>query len=415
VFRKTVLSLIAAALAGGVFASSAAASPLRLYMGEPAAFATLGHWCGGIAQAVYVTGFSARGYPTGNVHLETRCGGSGRGGGGGSTTYTATASVEWTWFGETRSYGPMKGGLEAKPAEDGFGDKLYNVGSAAYLETGNPTLQPPAAPTGVAAFVGLYEPSENVEYLRLTVGWNEAPETEQLVRYSTVTATPVGSTAPVLSTTTSSNYFREASIGPVEPSTTYRITVTNTDAEGTSEASTPIELKTPNSDGEAEREYAFDGCSSDYGTIKLTPGLTEVPAVQKITVKGTLSGCHGPNTPESGTYSVTEQTTEPVTCSYLTSASTTPTTTTGKLSVKWLPSEEGTSKGTLTVPVSEASLSGISGSLKGGPFEASTPVKASSIFETFTGASLCGVPQGKKLVEKPVKAGTFSTSEVELH
>jgi len=414
-FRKALLGVSTAVLISAIVASTASAGTLRLYMGEPAAFQALGHWCGGIKQAVYVTGFSAHGYPTGNAHLETTCGGSGRGGGGHSTTYTTTASVEWTWFGETRSYGPMNGTLEAKPAEDAFGDKLYNVSSAAYLETGAPPLKPPAAPTSIAASIGLYEPSENVEYLRLTTGWTEAPETEGLVKYSTVTATPVGSSAPVLSTTTSSNYFREASIGPVEPSTTYRVTVTNTDAEGTSEPSAPIEIKSPNSDGEAEKEYAFDGCTSDYGTIKMTPGLTETEAVQSITIKGTLSGCHGPNTPESGTFSVAEKTTAAVTCSYLQSSDTTPTTTAGKLTVKWLPLEEGTSKGTLTVPVSEVSLVGIAGSLKGGPFEAATPIKAASIVESFTGASMCGVPQGVKHTVKPVKAGTFSTSEVELH
>jgi len=413
--RKVVLGLAAAVLASGILANTASAGTLRLYMGEGPAFATLGHWCGGIKQAVYVTGFSTHGYPTGNAHLETTCGGSGRGGGGHSTTYTATASVEWTWFGETRSYGPMTGTLEAKPAEDGFGDKLYNVGTAAYLETGAPPLKPPSAPTGISASVGLYEPSENIEYLRMAVSWTEAPETEALIKYTTVTATPVGSEAPVLSTTTSSNYFREVPLAPAVPNTTYRITVTNTDAEGTSETSAPIEITSPNSDGEAKKEHPFDACTSNTGTIKMTPGLTETEAVQSITIKGTLSGCEGPNVPESGTYTVKEKTTEPVTCSYLQSSAATPTTTVGTLAVKWLPLEEGTSKGTLTVPVSEVSLVGISGSLKGGPFEAATPIKAASIFESFTGASMCGVPQGPKHIVKAVKAGTFSTSEVALH
>ena len=76
--------------------------------------------------------------------------------------------------------------------------------------------------------------------------------------------------------------------------------------------------------------------------------------------------------------------------------------------------EEGTSKGTLIVPLSEVPMAGVSGTLKGGPFEASTPIKAGSISESFTGASTCGVPQGKLKIVKPVKAGTFSTSEVEF-
>jgi len=413
--RRTVLTLGATLVCCVAFANPAWAGTQRLYMGEGPAFAVLGRWCGGIQQQVYVTGFSAHGYPTGNVHLQTTCGGSGRGGGGHSTTYQATASVEWTWFGETRSYGPIAGALEAKPAEDAFGDKVYNVGTAAYLEATNPPIKAPAPPTGIGTSVGLYEPSENIEYLRLSVAWTEAPETESLIKYSTVTATPVGSSAPVLTYTTSSNYFREAGLGPLEPTTTYRVTVTNTDAEGTSEPSAPVEIKTPNSDGEAEREYANNGCTSSSGSVKLSPGLTETPAVQSIVVKGVLSGCHGPTTPESGTFTVKEKTTEPVSCSYLQSASVTPTTTAGALAVKWLPAEEGSSKGTLAFPVSETGIAGLAGSLKGGPFETAVPVKAASVSESFTGAQYCGVPQGAKGVVKPVKAGSFSTGEVELH
>jgi hypothetical protein len=174
--RRVVLITVASALVCAGLASSAyAASPIRLYLSEGAAFQVLGHWCGGIQQQVYATGFATNGYPTGNVYMSTRCGGSGKGGGGGSTTYTGTASVEWTWFGETRSYGPLKGTLEAVTAEDSHGDKVYNVGTAAYLETGTPPLQPPAAPTGVSASVGLAESGES-EFLRMTVGWTVAPE-----------------------------------------------------------------------------------------------------------------------------------------------------------------------------------------------------------------------------------------------
>lgn len=412
--RRALLGVAAVTIAGCALAGTASASTIRLYMGEGPAFATLGHSCGGIKQEVFVTGFGVNGYPTGNVRLETKCGGSGRGGGYKVTTYTATASVVWTWFGETRSYGPMSGSLEASPTEDAFGDKLYNVGSAAYLETGTPPLQAPAAPTGITAGVALVEAGTS-EYLQMTVGWTEAAETEALVKYSTVTATPVGSSAPVLTTTTSSNYFRSASLAPVQPNTTYRITVTNTDAEGTSEPSSPIEITSPNSDGEAPKEHQYDSCTSNHGKITLSPGITETPAVQSIVVSGELSGCDGPNVPETAKYKVKEMTTEEVACSYLHSASVEPTTTAGTLTVKWQPIEEGTSKGTLTVPVSEEPLAGITGSLKGGPFETAVPIKANSIFEAFNGSSLCGIPQGKKAVIRPVKLGYFSTSEVEFH
>ena len=409
--RKTVLVFATAAIVSGALAGAAsAAETLRLYMGEGPAFAVLGHWCGGIQQEVYETGFSSRGYPIGNVHLKTTCGGSGRGGGGHSTTYTQTAGVEWTWFGETRSYGAASGGLEAKPATDAYGDRLYNVGSAAYLEKGTPPLSPPAAPTNIGVSVGLAE-SGSSEYLQMNVAWTEDPETEVLISSSTVTATPVGSSAPVLTYTSSSNYFREAHLAPAEPNTKYVVVVTNTDAEGTSQTSTPVEVTTPNSDGEAEKEHrTYNTCSSNSGTIKMSPGLSETPHVQTIKVSGTLAGCEGPSVPESASYSLKEQTTEPVTCSYLQQSTTTPTTTSGKFAVTWA-EKEGVSTGTLTLPISEASLTGISGTLGGGPLSASTPINASSIYETFPP---CGVPQGKKGTIKPIKTGTFSTSEVEF-
>jgi hypothetical protein len=381
-------------------------------MNEGAAFRVLGHSCGGIQQEVYARGFGTNGYPIGDVHLQTRCGGSGRGGGGGTTTYTGTASVVWTWFGETRSYSSLSGPLEGLSAEDSHGDKVYNVGTAAYLETGTPPLQPPGAPTGVSASIGLAEEGTS-EFLRMTVYWTVAPETASLLKYSTITATPVNSNAPVL-TKTVIPYFSGGYVQPVEPNTTYRVTVTSTDSEGTSEPSAPIEIKSPNSDGEAEKEHkTYDSCAVNQGTIKLTPGLTETPHIQAITLTGQLSGCEGPNVPETGSYVDHLKTTEAVTCSALSSASTEPTTksTTG-LTVTW--SEEGPSKGTLIAPLSEVPMTGVSGTLKGGPFEASTPIKASSISESFTEASMCGVPQGKRQIVKPVKVGTFSTSEVEF-
>ena len=410
--RRVILGImVSASVCAGLVSSASAATPIRLYLSEGAAFSILGHWCGGIQQQVYATGFASNGYPTGNVYMSTRCGGSSRDGGGGSTTYTGKASVVWTWFGETRSYGTLNGSLEAREAEDGHGDKVYNVGTAAYLATGMPPLQAPAAPTGVTASVGLAEAGES-EFLRMTVGWTVAPETAGLLNSSTVTATPVNSSGPVLTTTVGS-YFSAAALQPVEPNTTYRVTVTNTDSEGTSEPSVPVEITSPNSDGEATKEHQTDdSCSVDQGTIRLTPGLTNTPHIQRITLSGQLSGCNGPNVPEAGSYVDHLKTTEAVTCSALSSASTVPTTKSTSLRITWI--EEGTSKGTLTVPLSEVPMTGISGTLKGGPFETATPIKASSISESFAEASMCGVPQGKRQIVKPVKVGTFSTSEVEF-
>jgi hypothetical protein len=412
--RRVVLSIVASLLVcAGLASAASAAAPIRLYLNEGAAFSILGHSCGGIQQEVFATGFGTNGYPTGNVHLQTRCGGSGRGGGYKTITYTGTASVAWTWFGETRSYGPLTGALEGVAAEDSHGDRVYNVGTAAYLETGTPPLQPPAPPTGVTATVGLWEEGSTA-FLRMIVGWTVAPETAGLIKSSTATATPVNSSAPVLTTTVGS-YFSSAALQPVQPSTKYRVTVVNTDSEGTSEPSVPIEITSPNSDGEAPKEHrTYISCTVNHGTIKLTPGLTETPHVQTITVSGELSECYGPGAPDTGKYVDHLTTTEEVTCSALSSASVEPTTKSTGFSVKWLPLEEGTSKGALTVPLSEVPMTGISGTLQGGPFPASTPIKAASIAESFTGAATCGQPQGKAKTVKPVKVGTFTTSEVEF-
>jgi hypothetical protein len=397
-------------------ASTAAAAPISLVLSQGSAFAILGHSCGGIQEKVYATGFGSNGYPTGDALLSTRCGGSGRGGGYKTTTYTASASVVWTWLGETRSAAPLAGPAEENgsfSAVDSHGDHLYNVGSAAFLETGEPPLQPPAAPTEVSAAIGLYEAGET-EYLRMTVTWAVAPETAGLISSSTVTATPVHSSAPVLSATTSGSWAT-AELGPIAPNTIYRVTVTNTDAEGTSEPSAAVELKSPNSDGEGEKEQKnTETCERNSGLITLSPGLTETPTVQNVTVRGALKGCDGPYGFESGSYVDHLRTSEPVACPVLASASIEPITTPVSLRVTWLGGEGGVSKGTLTLPLSEVPLSGLSGTLMGGPFASPTSIEAASVYERFAGAASCGVPQGKRGVVQRVRLGAFSTSEVEF-
>ena len=411
--RRALLSLAASGIVFAGFASAASASsPIRLYMGENAAFAVLGHSCGGIQEQVYVDGFAANGYPQGTAHLSTRCGGSGRGGGGHTTEYTATAGVIWTWYGETRSYSVPGGPLEASEATDSHGDRVYNIGTAAYLEDGSPPIRPPAAPTGITTSVGLYEPSENVEYLRLSVGWTVDPETAGLLSESTITATPKGGGTTL--TAGFGAYFSSGYIDNVQPDTTYVVSVTSTDAEGTSAPSVPVEVKTPNSDGEVEKErQSTTGCEQDSGTIKLSPGLSETPHVQNITIKGTLRECAGKLGIESGVYTEHLRSTEEMSCATLQSASLTPTTEALSLAVKWVPAEEGTSKGSLIIPITEAPLTGLSGTLDGGPFSSPTSIAASSVTESFSGGPSCGVAEGKKKA-KAVKTGEFSTTEVEL-
>lgn len=418
--RRITLGAALAALICLGSASVASASPIQLVLSQGAAFSILGHSCGGIQEKVYATGFGADGYPTGDVYMQTRCGGSGRGGGYKTTTYSAWATVSWGWFGETRTYARLEGAAEENTsfsAEDAHGDRIYNSGTAAYLETGEPPLQPPAPPSGVTASVSIFEAGET-EYLRMQVGWTPAAETANLITSSTVTATPVKSGAPVLTATVSGS-ATSAYLSPVAPSTTYVVTITSTDAEGTSEASSPIEVTSPNEDGEAGGGGGGGGaegsftCEQSSGTIKLSPGLSETPSVQAMTIKGTLAGCDGKLAPgEGASYVAHLTTTEEVTCSTLQSISAEPTTTPVSLTVKWLPKGSGTSHGALVLPLTELGVS-LRGTLEGGPFAAAQNLFASSLSESFTGGPECGVPPAKGKA-KPVKSGTFATSSVEI-
>jgi hypothetical protein len=408
------LSAIAAtSLCLGFAPAAGAAASVQLLLSQSAAFALLGHSCGGIQERVYATGFAASGLPAGDVYMQTRCGGSGRGGGYKTTTYSAWASVTWDWFGDTRSFATLEGAAEENTsfsAEDAHGDRVYNIGTAAYLETGEPPLRPPGAPTGVTATVSLYESGET-EYLRMQVGWTPAAETADLITSSTVTATPV-TPGPAVLTASVSGAWASAYLGPVQPNTTYRVSVTNSDREGTSEESTPIELTSPNGDGGGGGVAGPETCEQNSGTIKLSPGLSETPHVQGITVKGELSGCAGPAEPTEGAYVAHLTTNEEVTCSALTSISGEPTTTPVSLVVKWSPRSSGNSHGTLVLPLTE--LGGaLEATLLGGPFQAPQKVFASGLSESFTGGPTCGAPPAKGKA-KPVKSGTFTTGPVEI-
>jgi hypothetical protein len=248
--RKISLVVWPVALLGvASFASPAsAATTTHLLMSQSAAFGVLGHSCGGIQEQVYARGFGAGGYPIGDAYLKTSCSTGGRG--SRPATFTAWASVTWDWFGDTRSYSRLATAPEGLSttfsATDTHADRIYNVGTSAYLETTNPPVVAPAAPTKVAATLWATEVGESV-LLRFQVTWTPAPATARLITSSTVTATPLASTAPVLVTTVSGS-AANAMVGPLQPSTTYRITVTNADREGTSKPSAPIEATTPSLD-----------------------------------------------------------------------------------------------------------------------------------------------------------------------
>jgi hypothetical protein len=239
----------------GAWPAYGAAANTKLLLSQGDAFAVLGHSCGGIQEKVYATGFAADGHPTGNVYLSTSCGGSGRGGGYTSTTYAAWAAVTWDWLGETRSYGALQGAAEANPtfsAEDAHHDRVYNNNGAAFLETTEPPLAPPAAPTSVSAYVSVVEVGENAE-ARFQLAWTPDPKTAGLIVSSKVVATPVGSPEPALEATVEG--LRSAAVlAPLARHTTYRITVTITDLEGTSAPSAPIEVNSITPEESAERK-----------------------------------------------------------------------------------------------------------------------------------------------------------------
>jgi hypothetical protein len=99
-------------------------------LSQGAAFSLIGHSCGGIQEKSYATGFaSGTGFPTGEVYVSTRCGGSGRGGGGGTTLYSAWADVTWDFTGAVVSYARASTTPTVNPTlvvYDSRGNELYN-------------------------------------------------------------------------------------------------------------------------------------------------------------------------------------------------------------------------------------------------------------------------------------------------
>jgi hypothetical protein len=173
--RKVVLLGSIVLAVGSARTSFAASTSLLLPQG--AAFAVLGHSCGGIQEQAFATGFDATtGYPTGDVYLQTRCGGSGRGGGYHVTTYAAWATVNWDLTGAVVGYAVLPGapaGLDpAFSALDAYGNELDNqlaavnvlpancsVGNTTYCTyraylTLAPDFVPPPRVTGISVTSG---------------------------------------------------------------------------------------------------------------------------------------------------------------------------------------------------------------------------------------------------------------------
>jgi len=166
------------------------------------------------------------------VYIQTRCGGSGRGGGYHTTTYSAWVATTWDFAGNATSWAKLASAPAVDPAlsvPDGYGETVYNTGTAAFL-----VVPVPAAPSGVIAVQSGDE---------LQVSWTPEGVSPNAITSSILTATPDSSTASIL-TATVPDSATSGSILALEPQTTYQVTVVNTSASGSGPASTPIAVTT---------------------------------------------------------------------------------------------------------------------------------------------------------------------------
>lgn len=255
--RATLFNVIAAAfILGGVGITTTIAAPMPLLLPQSTAFAILGRSCGGIQEKSYATGFDATsGYPTGVVYLQTRCSTGGRG--GGTRTYWAWASAKWDFAGNALSTTKLATVPAYDPtfyAFDAYGDEVFNLNNVAYLN-----VPVPAAPSGVTAI------QSGVQF---QVSWMPNAVNPAAIASSTLTATPVASTAPIL-TATVIGAAASGLIGPLQPLTQYAITVVSTTVGGSGPASNPIYLTTA---AASIAPSAPTGVTARWGTLSATTG-----------------------------------------------------------------------------------------------------------------------------------------------
>jgi cysteine-rich repeat protein len=135
----------------------ASASPTPLVVPQSTAFSVLGHSCGGIQEQEFATGFDATsGFPTGDVYLSTRCGGSGRGGGYHTTTYSAWVGASWDLTGALVSHVVLSAAPTVDPtfsAFDQYGNEVYNQSNSAFLLLASGFVPTPRV-TGVSPTFG---------------------------------------------------------------------------------------------------------------------------------------------------------------------------------------------------------------------------------------------------------------------
>ena len=137
-------------------------------------------------------------------------------------------------------------------------------------------------------------------------------------------------------------------------------------------------------------------CTSNTGTVKLSPGLSTTSAVQTMKIVGTLSGCSGEAFTEVK-YTATLKTAAAVSCSVLSVGD----TSTGAVKYKWTPKAKA-SKGMLKVLLSETPGVAFEGEVASGPY---APLMFSgTLSQSYAGTATCST--------KKVKKGTFSGSAV---
>jgi cysteine-rich repeat protein len=158
--RRAVIavSTLATVIASiGVERTALGQTGISLVVPQGTAFSVLGHSCGGIQEQAFATGFDpTSGFPTGDVYLSTRCGGSGRGGGYHVTTYSAWVGASWDFTAALLSYSVLSGAPTVDPtfsAFDQFGNEVYNLSNRAYLVLATGFVPEPRV-TGISPTTG---------------------------------------------------------------------------------------------------------------------------------------------------------------------------------------------------------------------------------------------------------------------
>ncbi len=159
---------------------------------------------------------------------------------------------------------------------------------------------------------------------------------------------------------------------------------------------------------EADISYAVvkAQCTTNGGTVTLSPGLTNTAAPQTLKIKGALTGCTGESF-TGATYTATLKASGMAGCPVLKTAG---ELASGAAKFKWTPkTKPGTSTGTLEMRLTETPSVAFAGALTAGPFSPLALSGKTSM--TFTGGSTCGLPVGTKPA-KAVKKGMFTGTTV---